>query len=435
MSTTNISHDSICYDSSDELESSQTSNMEIVKINTKNLAGERDKNGRTLIHRASANGNLQTVKILMELDPKLCHLRDNDSLTPLHLAVMKRHTEVTREIISGFPESLEVLTDQGKTVFHLVLEDCRNQNDIVEVLLEQVKKHGKQDLLFKQDRNGNNVAHIAVSDRRLEIVQLLKTSTNDFTKLVNSLNGSGYTALDLHYLNKSHDVIAGKIRKILWKAGACEAVQVQERSSEDSEPSSPEGMTEDETMMDERRNRESNILLVVVGILIATVFAAVAGLPSFFPKENKVASEPFQFGDAVAGDLPIIFYIILCLTVIISISMGYMIKFLYSHLFGHLLQVAMVAIFILYILLAYSMMPKFFVTIGPHHISSFGFMWILTSSIILFGIVFKLLKMKLSSPKSRKAEDEAAAGSSKYSPSLKGVHAVRFRKPTPLNRD
>ncbi|KAJ4706569.1 putative Ankyrin repeat-containing protein [Melia azedarach] len=434
MSTTNISHDSICYESSDGLESSQSSNSETVKINTKKLAGERDKNGRTLMHRASANGSLQTVKNLMELDPKLCLLRDNDSLTPLHLAVVKRRIGVTREIISGFPESLESLTDQRKTVFHLVLEDSRNQNDIVKVLLEEVKKHRKEDLLFERDCDGNNFAHIAVSNRRLEIVQLLKSSTNDFTKLVNSLNGSGCTALNLHYLNNNHDAIAKKIRKILWKAGAREAVQLQERSSEDSEPSSPERTREDKTVMDEKRDQESNILLVVVGILIATVFAAVAGLPSFFPKENNVASEPFQFGDAVAGDLPYIFYIILCLTVIISISMGYMIKFLYSLPFGNLLQVAMVAIFILYILLAFSIMPKFLVKIGPHQISGFGFMWILTSSIILFGVVFKLVKMKLSSTRSTKAEDEAA-GSSKSCPSLKGVHAVRLRRLTPLIRD
>ncbi|TXG70576.1 hypothetical protein EZV62_005511 [Acer yangbiense] len=133
---------------------------EILRRRTE-FTAERDlKNGSTLLHLACIRGDVEMVMALVGLDSQLCFVKDKMSMFPLQTAVIHGHGDVTRELIFTCPESLQMLTSQKETVFHLAAKNY--QCDIAfEVLFEEAKKLNQKHLLHEQDDEGNTVLHIA----------------------------------------------------------------------------------------------------------------------------------------------------------------------------------------------------------------------------------------------------------------------------------
>ncbi|KAI9160097.1 hypothetical protein LWI28_005065 [Acer negundo] len=132
------------------------------------FAVEKMQDGFTILHLACIRGDVEMVRALVRLDYQLCHLKDErHSMTPLQLAVKHGHGEVIREILLPCPESIEKLTSQKETVFHLASN--KHQSDAFEVLLDEAMKLNQQQLLRQTDRHGNTALHIAVSNQLIRV--------------------------------------------------------------------------------------------------------------------------------------------------------------------------------------------------------------------------------------------------------------------------
>lgn len=84
----------------------------------------RDKEGRSQLHRAALNGNLEDVKILLAKDPKGTSNQDNNSDRPIHLAAMVGNMEVIKTFLDEvnctvYPNLyVDVKNKDGQTPLH-----------------------------------------------------------------------------------------------------------------------------------------------------------------------------------------------------------------------------------------------------------------------------------------------------------------------------
>ena len=59
-----------------------------------------EKEEETLLHRATRNGHLEVVNLLMNKDPKLAKMANKDGDSPLFMAVDTKHFEIARIIFT-----------------------------------------------------------------------------------------------------------------------------------------------------------------------------------------------------------------------------------------------------------------------------------------------------------------------------------------------
>ncbi|KAL5812563.1 hypothetical protein ACOSQ3_027513 [Xanthoceras sorbifolium] len=225
---------------------------------------------------------------------------------------------------------------------------------------------------------------ITVSNQLIRVVKLLlpqpnsETGGHGFMIQVNAKNKKGETALDLYHQIPDR---APEIGHLLHEAGGREGYLLEQKQSFPNLRSA------------------KNDLLVVLAIFIGLAISITCSLPTLFPKENFVASQVvFQYKHVVSQDLPLVFYIMSLLTVVFTISTGFLVVLLCSFPCGCLLLLAAVATFIVYALFTYYIVPKFFIRIGSHYVSSFYLMWILAVAFIFLGaqsiLVWKCLSMQ-----------------------------------------
>ncbi|KAI9161536.1 hypothetical protein LWI28_018394 [Acer negundo] len=392
------------------------------------FAIEKKQDGFTILHSSCIRGDVEMVRALVRLDSQLCLLKDDcHSMTPLQMAVMHGRGDVIREILLSCPESIEKLTSQKETVFHLAAN--KHQSDAFEVLLDEAMRLNQQHLLRQTDRHGNTALHTAVSNQLIRVVKLLLHGPNQETGgrgcmiQVNAKNKKGETALDLYYQIPDCGLATPEIGHLLHEAGGREGNFGEQKQS----------------FPHPRSNK--NDLLVVLAIFIGLAFTITCSLPTFFPKAHFVAGRVvFQYNDVAHQDLPLVFYIMSIITVVFATSMGFLLALLRSFPCGNLLLLTGIATSIAYMLQTYYIVPKFSIRIGTHHISSFLLMWILAVGLIFCGVLTNLvwkylylifydfakwLKMKpdanVLSPSKKKLP---------YLKQLSGVQMVRIASPT-----
>lgn len=183
----------------------------------------RDKNHRTVLHLSALNGYTRLVFIALDQG---CHplARDNQGMTPLHLATGKGHVDAVNLLVQrminnvdisdnrGFsatqyavdkPEIMSLLLNAGadpnrpdpnrQTLLHLALKIIRRDNDsktnqliVISMLLH---RHANPNL---QDNNGDTPLHIAVKKANISAVikianygaDILKRNYNYETPLI-----------------------------------------------------------------------------------------------------------------------------------------------------------------------------------------------------------------------------------------------------------
>lgn len=91
-------------------------------------------------------------------DPNLALEFNSYRYTPLHLAAMNGQIQILQELLLCSPRSLELLTGDGETVFHLCVRFNRYS-----VFTFLVKNYVNTNLLKQADEHGNTVLHLAVS--------------------------------------------------------------------------------------------------------------------------------------------------------------------------------------------------------------------------------------------------------------------------------
>ena len=93
----------------------QADNTDIVQelLKHKGDTAACDNFGRTPVMWAACSGSVKCLKLLVSADIASLHVRDNNSLTPLHCAAALGQIEVVKEIVN-FTDDTDVEDDEGR---------------------------------------------------------------------------------------------------------------------------------------------------------------------------------------------------------------------------------------------------------------------------------------------------------------------------------
>ncbi|KAI7733991.1 hypothetical protein M8C21_014329 [Ambrosia artemisiifolia] len=153
-------------------------------------ANESDNNGRTALHIAASQGNINCVLLLLDYgaDP---NSRDSEGSVPLWEAILGNHEQV-----------ITILKDNGATLssgdvgqFSCIVAE-QNKLDI----LKQIIKHGGDVTVPKT--NGSTALHVAVCEGNIEMVTFLLTQGANIDKP----DDHGWTPRDLADQQGHHDI-------------------------------------------------------------------------------------------------------------------------------------------------------------------------------------------------------------------------------------
>ncbi|XP_058193239.1 ankyrin repeat-containing protein BDA1-like isoform X2 [Rhododendron vialii] len=162
------------------------------------LADALDSQQRSLLHLASANGHIGIVKALTKVRPEMCLARDRDGANPLHVAAMRGKVEVLDELFQANPHAARAYrVDRGEreTILHICVK--YNQLQFLQMLLEKYFKG--EEFVNAKDNAGNTILHLAVADRRFQIIKHVLSDTEIH---VNATNESKQTAMDILLLGQ-----------------------------------------------------------------------------------------------------------------------------------------------------------------------------------------------------------------------------------------
>ncbi|KAL8234928.1 hypothetical protein R6Q59_021028 [Mikania micrantha] len=151
---------------------------------------ESDNNGRTALHIAASQGNINCVLLLLDhgADP---NSRDSEGNVPLWEAILGNHESVTT-----------ILKDNGATLFSGDVGQfsciAAEQNKLD--TLKQIINHGGD--ITTPKTNGSTALHVAVCEGSIEMVKFLLTQGADIDKT----DDHGWTPRDLADQQGHHDI-------------------------------------------------------------------------------------------------------------------------------------------------------------------------------------------------------------------------------------
>jgi len=73
-------------------------------------------------HLASKNGDIETVRALLEKNTSACLVYDNNGFISLHYSVINGQVEIMKELINARLQSIWMKLDDGQTILHLCVE-------------------------------------------------------------------------------------------------------------------------------------------------------------------------------------------------------------------------------------------------------------------------------------------------------------------------
>ncbi|KAG6677344.1 hypothetical protein I3843_14G020400 [Carya illinoinensis] len=267
------------------------------------FAGELNQQGFSPVHIASANGHVEIVRELLNINAgvdRVCLLKGKDGKLPLHCAVIKGRVDVVRLLVFACKESLAQVTVHGETALHLAVKN--NQLEVVRVLLEEMKRLDMMmEVINCTDKKGNTVLHLATLGKQHETIGMLIGEDAIATRVdVNSVNSSGFTPKDvLELMLQSGDESSNlyDVVEMFHHAGALKSGEMITTNQEtlkachdrndqakdqhldanpslETVPSSSSGLSnilKELTREVEESSMESQNALMIVAILIATL--------------------------------------------------------------------------------------------------------------------------------------------------------------------
>ncbi|XP_030443116.2 ankyrin repeat-containing protein BDA1-like [Syzygium oleosum] len=165
------------------------------------FARKLNPEGYNPMHLALKFQHYDTARALKTFDPKLIRVRGRCGFTPLHYIAEKQgenEPELLAEFLFACKPSIKDLTSRGETAVHIAL---KNQNvEAFKVLFGWLQRVNLTHILKWKDHDGNNVLHIAVSNKQPKIIKLLIKHAD-----VNAKNSEGKTAFDIFIENPRHN--------------------------------------------------------------------------------------------------------------------------------------------------------------------------------------------------------------------------------------
>ncbi|XP_021716239.1 ankyrin repeat-containing protein At5g02620-like [Chenopodium quinoa] len=160
---------------------------ELIKYYDPVAASIKAKNGYDAFHVAAKQGDLVTLKLLMETHPDLSMTYDTSNTTALQTAATQGHIEVVNFLLESGSGLATIARSNGKTALHAA---ARNGHvAVVKALLEK-----EPAITTRTDKKGQTALHMAVKGQNLEIVEeLIKAGP----ALINMTDSKDNTALHI----------------------------------------------------------------------------------------------------------------------------------------------------------------------------------------------------------------------------------------------
>lgn len=153
----------------------------------------QDGDGSTVLHWAAAQGNRKLIEAVLSQGADACK-KDKKGSTPLHLAACQGYCGVVETLLEQDGVDINATNNEGVTPLHLVVEkveylsaeETEALNEKVEGIVEDfnARARGKRKViailiargadLRAKDKNGNTALGIAIKDKKIDIVILLK---------------------------------------------------------------------------------------------------------------------------------------------------------------------------------------------------------------------------------------------------------------------
>ena len=192
----------------------ETSNIEMVRFLIELGCQPNSMAGKRLpLHCAARRGSLEMVKMFIHefhSNPTAVTGLGYGEQLPLHYAASGFHLPVVQYLLSLVPETINELSSQSfplcsctplQHVMHQLTDSTQNIT-LIEFLLEQGANPNRL-----ADAKKNNFLHLACKIGNIELVQLIINNPSFDRALINSVNDSNETPLQVA-LNNGHTEIA-----------------------------------------------------------------------------------------------------------------------------------------------------------------------------------------------------------------------------------
>uniref|UniRef100_A0A1J3K8Z3 Ankyrin repeat-containing protein n=1 Tax=Noccaea caerulescens TaxID=107243 RepID=A0A1J3K8Z3_NOCCA len=195
------------------------------------VSGLRDAFGSTLLHSASSRGQIKVVKYLISKYDSILEVKDSLGNTALHVAAYKGHLAVVETLINESPPLVSVVNNDGDTFLHMVVSGFAasgfkrldRQMELLKKLISGAGRSSSVDfseIVNVRNGYGRTVIHLAVMDNynavRSDVVEsLLRIHGVD----LNAVDSDGMTAVDLLERQTPRTPVSDLLIKRLKSAG------------------------------------------------------------------------------------------------------------------------------------------------------------------------------------------------------------------------
>ncbi|XP_065195348.1 uncharacterized protein LOC135826676 [Sycon ciliatum] len=169
------------------------------------------QDGSLPVYCAAANGHLELVKYLLDLQPETISVNGYNGNLPVHGAAFEGHLELVKYLLDLQPDTISAKNDDGALpVRHAA---SKGHVEVVKYLLEL-----QPDTLSVKDKNGSLPVHSAAENGHLEVVKYLLnlqpdtiSAKNDYGNLpVHRAAFKGHLELVKYLLDLQPDTISAK---------------------------------------------------------------------------------------------------------------------------------------------------------------------------------------------------------------------------------
>ncbi|KYW90910.1 ankyrin repeat domain-containing protein [Ehrlichia ruminantium] len=195
-----------------------------------------EDHGLNLLMLAIKNEKLESVKSLIKNKCDVSKYNGDNTFTALHMLPFVENQEfavsVAKEILtSGSKKNQDILSKQdvnGNTPLHLMISSGRS--DLCNTVMKRVSNQDLTKVSGIQNSEGNNLLHVAVEQGNADILSDILQLTNKSSRsnVVNAKNGEGNTPLHVAAKENKYDILKIMLKSLPNKSSVSNAFNVQD---------------------------------------------------------------------------------------------------------------------------------------------------------------------------------------------------------------